>query len=96
MSKKPISALVTYHNSIVQRAIGLLMGALDSHMSQHYSPHNEAESLLNAEAGLGIKSKSARKSILFVSHNRTVGGYIQLPIKQHAECELVVCCLDTW
>lgn len=88
--KKPNSALVTYHISIGQRAIGLLMGGLDSHMSQHYSPHHKAQSLLNAEAGLAIKSKSTQKSILFVSDTNLTGSGNQLPISLHVNCMLAV------
>lgn len=79
-SKKPNSALVTDHNSRAQRAIGLLMGGLGNHMSQHYSPHDKAQTLLNAEAGHGIKSKNARNPILFVPSNSTIGSDIQLPM----------------
>lgn len=73
-SKKTNLALVSNHISIGQRAIGLPMGGLDSHTSQHYSPHDKAQSLLNGQAGLGIKSENARKSILFVAHNGTTGS----------------------
>jgi hypothetical protein len=43
-------------------------------------PTDKAQSLFNAEAGLGVKSKSSRNSILFVSSNGTIGSDIQLSI----------------
>ncbi len=95
-SKKPNSALVTYHIYIGQRAIGLPMGGLDSHMSQHCSPHDEAQSLLNAEAALGIKSKITQKSILFVSDTDTTESENRLPIRLHVNCVLAVYDLETW
>ena len=88
--KTPSWALVPYHISIVQRAIGLPMGGLDIHMSQHYSPHHEAQSLLSAEARHGNKSKITQKLILLVSHYGTIGNDIRLPTKLHVRCELVI------
>ena len=93
MSQMVSWALVTYHISIGQRAIGLPMGGLDSHMSQRYSPHDKAQSLLNGQAGLGIKSKNAWKSILLVSHNGTSGSDNQLRIRPHVNSKLFVYCL---
>jgi hypothetical protein len=93
-SKKPNSALVTYHNSIDQSAMGLPMGGLDSHMSQHYSPHEEAQALLNRQAGLGIKSENARNSILCVCISCPTGINVQMPIRPYDQSELCVYYLE--
>jgi hypothetical protein len=93
-SKKPNSALVTYHNSIYQSAIGLPMGGLDGHMSQHYSPHDKAQALLNGQAGLGIKSENAQKSILSVCISCPTGSTDRMPIGPSDKSELCVYYLE--
>ncbi len=96
VSKMVSWALVPYHISIAQRASGLPMGGLDSHMSQYYSAHDEARSLLSTEAVPENTSQNVRKSILFLLHYCTTGGDMQLPIGLHTKCEHVVYYLDAW
>jgi hypothetical protein len=93
-SKKPNLALVAYHISIGQSAIGLPMGGLDNHMSQHYSPHDKAQSLLIAEAGLGIKSKNTRKPVVCVCIRCTTGSDVWMSIAPYSKSELFVYYLD--
>ena len=94
MSKMVSWALVTQCITMGKRAIGLPIGGLDNHMSQHYSPHGEAHPLFKAEARPRVKAKNSRKTMLFGSPCGTTGSNHQLPMRQHVKYELVVYCLE--